>query len=186
MPPASNDSAPVIIAPITSRSGSRSGAGFSETHRGRPCEGGRRAVSCKSARARRPAWSANPARARRRWGWRLLRLTSATGPIVYMGQNIDGLTFKKMQAVPPPDADRLSGSVRLAQPAAVGQPDRRGRAADPAPGDAPGGAAGAGVEGPQRSRPGPARRRTATRTSSPAASVSASPLPAPWCWSRNS
>jgi len=30
-------------------------------------------------------------------GLALLRLTSSDGPIVYMGQNIDGLTFKKMR-----------------------------------------------------------------------------------------
>ena len=60
-------------------------------------------------------------------GLALLRLISSDGPIVFLGNNIQGLRFKAMRAVPPRHADRVSGSVRRAEPADVGRRHRRRR-----------------------------------------------------------
>ena len=54
-------------------------------------------------------------------GLALLRLISSNGPIVFLGNDIQGLRFKQMLPVPPRHADRVPGPVRLAQPAHVGR-----------------------------------------------------------------
>jgi microcin C transport system ATP-binding protein len=54
-------------------------------------------------------------------GLALLRLISSNGPIVFLGRDIQGLRFKDMLPVRKRHADRVSGSVRRAQPANVGR-----------------------------------------------------------------
>ena len=119
-------------------------------------------------------------------GLALLRLISSEGPIVYLGNRIDGYDFETHAAAKAPHADRVPGPLRLAQPPPLGRPDHRGRACHPEP-DAH----------QRRTRCSAWQRRftrsvssptsaTATRTSSRAGSASASPSPAPSCSSRNS
>ena len=79
-------------------------------------------------------------------GLALLRLISSDGPIVFLGSNIQGLRFKDDAAVPPRHADRVSGSVRRAQPAHVGRRYRR--------------------RGPERASASRCRTRSARRASS--------------------
>ena len=59
-------------------------------------------------------------------GLAILRLISSDGPIVFLGSPIAGLTPADAP-VPPPHADRVPGSIRLAVAAHVGLRHRRGR-----------------------------------------------------------
>ena len=113
-------------------------------------------------------------------GLALLRLIRSQGPILYLGQNIDGFSTRQMRPLRTRSADRLPGSLWLAVAAHVGGGNRRGGPADPGQGPV-GGCSGA--KRSRRLRPTPAsirRRWTAIRTNFPAASASASPSPAPW------
>ena len=50
-----------------------------------------------SRKARRSAWSANPGSGKTTLGLALLRLVSSEGPIVYLGDRIDGYDSKRMR-----------------------------------------------------------------------------------------
>ena len=60
-------------------------------------------------------------------GLALLRLISSDGPIVFLGKEYPGPALQGDAAVPPRHADRVSGSVRRAEPAHVGRRHRRRR-----------------------------------------------------------
>ena len=60
-------------------------------------------------------------------GLAILRLISSDGPIVFMGNELQGLALQRDAAVPPRYADRVSGSLRLAFAAAFGRRDHQGR-----------------------------------------------------------
>ena len=117
-------------------------------------------------------------------GLAILRLISSDGPIVYMGKRIDGLGTQADAAAAQADADRVPGPLRVAVAATVGQPDHRGRPADPGAGAVARRAARSRRQGARRGRARSDDRRIAIRTSSPAASASASRSRARWCWSR--
>ncbi len=95
-------------------------------------------------------------------------------------QDLQKLSQREHAAAAPADADRLPGSVQLAQPAHVGGRDRRRRAGGPSHRQR-GRAQPHDRRGAARSRASSRRRANAIRTNSPAASASASPSPAPWC-----
>ncbi len=61
-------------------------------------------------------------------GLAILRLISSKGPIVFLGHDLQGLKFTRDAAVPARHADRVPGSLRLAQPAHVGRRHHRRRA----------------------------------------------------------
>ena len=61
-------------------------------------------------------------------GLAILRLISSQGPIIFLGKTIAGLKFKEMLPIRAGHADRVPGSLRLAQPAHVGVRHHRGRA----------------------------------------------------------
>ena len=114
-------------------------------------------------------------------GLALLRLISSEGRIDFVGRDIDELSFNEMRPLRARHADRLPGSVRLAQPAHVGRRDRRRRAEGPRAD-----AVRRRARRARRRRAGGGRPRSgdaasAIRTNSPAASASASRSPAPWC-----
>ena len=92
-------------------------------------------------------------------GLALLRLVSSDGPIIYLGDRIDGYDFKEDAAAPPRHADRVSGSLRLALAAPVDRADHRGGPSHPEAGHGSHRAARAGVEGAEggRTRSGGAR-----------------------------
>ena len=62
-------------------------------------------------------------------GLAILRLIASEGPIVFLGNDIDGLSWRADAAAPPQHADRLPGPLRLALPAHDGRRHRRGGAA---------------------------------------------------------
>ena len=164
--------------------GSRSSAASSGT---RSAISRRSTASTSPSRKARPsAWSASRVRARPRSGWRCSGWCRAKGPIVYLGNRIDGYDSKRMRPL------RRHMQIVFQDPygslsprLSVGQIIEEGLAIQN-PGltrDRARRARGARAErGRARSR----RAATAIRTSSPAASASASPSPARSCSSRNS
>ena len=107
-------------------------------------------------------------------GRAILRLYEPTGGrIVFDGEDITRMSESAAAAAAPPDADGLPGSVRVAQPAPLGRPDRRRAAARARDRD---GRRGRRARRASSSRSSGCRRtpRTATRTSSRAASGSGS------------
>ena len=66
-------------------------------------------------------------------GLAILRLISSEGPIVFMGNELQGLQFQADAAVSPRHADRVPGPVRLAVAAHVDRRHHRGGAARPSP-----------------------------------------------------
>ena len=104
----------------------------------------------------------------------IIRLTDPTdGKIIFNGRDITWLKRQRAARRAPRDADRLPGSVRVAEPAHDGARHRRRAAADPQPAQ---GRAGQSSASTSCCAPSGSRRSTPTgsRTSSPAASASAS------------
>ena len=62
-------------------------------------------------------------------GLALLRLEGSKGGIQFDKQDLQALSQREIRPLAPPDADRLPGSLQLAQPAHVGGRDRRRRPA---------------------------------------------------------
>ena len=89
-------------------------------------------------------------------------------------------------ADPPRHADRVPGSLRLAQPAHVGVRHHRGRAVGASSEDDRGGARSSASSARCATSASIRRRASAIRTNSPAASASASRSRARSCWSRPS
>ena len=119
-------------------------------------------------------------------GLALLRLVSSEGPIVYLGDRIDGFDFEADAPAPPRTCRSCSRTptARSRPRLSVAQIIEEGLLIQKPGSTAPSGDARvvARAEG-GRARPG---RATATRMNSPAASASASPSPARSCSSRNS
>ena len=95
-------------------------AGRAAAH-GRPRARRRRRQRSRCATARRSAWSARAARARRTLGLALLRLIASRGRDRVRRPRHRGAARRRAAAAAPRDADRLPGSVRLAQPAPLGR-----------------------------------------------------------------
>ncbi len=117
-------------------------------------------------------------------GLAILRLISSQGPVVFMGHTHPGSQVQGDAALSARHADRVPGSLRLAQPTHVGLRHYRG---------GPVGASSAlirsGARAPRggrvaRRRARSRRRASAIRTNILAASASASRSRARWCWSR--
>ena len=91
-----------------------------------PLRRGAAARRCSCAAARRSASSANRGRARRRSAWRCSRCSrSPTARSRSTAQRIDDADRDDAARDAPAHAGRVPGSVRLAQPAHDGRPDRR-------------------------------------------------------------
>ena len=90
-------------------------------------------VSFASRRAKPSVWSASPAAARRpRAGACCAWSSRPSGSVRFRGEDVLGVFAPPPARSPAPHADRLPGSVLVAQPADAGAPDRR-RAADHPP-----------------------------------------------------
>ena len=119
-------------------------------------------------------------------GLAILRLISSDGPVVFMGDTMQGLKFKEMRPFRRNMQIVFQDPYGSLSPAHVGGRHHRGgsvgasAASRPSERDEP--------RGPPRSpMSGSIRRRgSAIRTNSPAASASASRSRARWCWSRPS
>ena len=141
--------------------------------------GGRR-IDLGATKARRSGWLANPVPARPRMALASLRLTEATGRVVFDGTDIETLDRRAMR--------RLRSCMQIVFQDPYGSLSPRMPVGDIV-------AEGLRVHEPSLSRaerargsPRNSRRsgclampRNAIRTNSAAASVSASPLRAPWC-----
>ena len=107
--------------PTTSRSGSRSRRGVlrrTVDH----VQGGRRRDASRCARARRSAWSAKAARARRRSASRCCGSNAARARSASTAATIQGLRQRRAAAAAARDADRVPGPLSArCQPAHVGR-----------------------------------------------------------------
>ena len=138
-----------------------------------------------SSKARRSASWAKSGSGKTTLGLALLRLISSEGPIVYLGNRIDGLDSKRMRPF------RRNMQIVFQDPygslsprLSVGQIIEEGLLVQN-PGS-PATTATRGWRVPSKRSASTRKRATAIRTSSRAASDSASPLPAPSCSSPNS
>ncbi len=77
-------------------------------------------VSVSVRQEKRWVLSENPDQARLRWASALLRLISSDGPIVFLGNNIQGLRFKQMRPIRRDMQIVFQDPFWSAQPAYVG------------------------------------------------------------------